>query len=280
MVKDFTEGVFSIEKQNLENQQTQEDNRYQKRLTNLQKQKEQGIISEEEYQTKSTQLEQEHDVKSRELKRKMWEADKRARIASIIMSTAQAVVQSLPNIPLSILAGVIGAIQLANALSVEAPQYADGDFLGSSSKKHSIFSKPTPSAQLFWGAEEGPEFVSNNKAVKSPEFPVMLPILRKMNKGMSVFPDLKKLVTSFSVPQYATGDFIGAATITRNKDITKNSITPVEKYDDRYLAAIEEFNKHCRNGTWAKVMFSHKNADDFNDLLIENQEARSRASIQ
>jgi hypothetical protein len=65
--------------------------------------------------------------------RKKADADKkqakRAKAMAILeatVATAAAVVKALPNIPLSIAAGVIGAAQIATIASTQIPAFADG----------------------------------------------------------------------------------------------------------------------------------------------------------
>src|SRR5690606_23798268 len=52
--------------------------------------------------------------------------EKAAGIAKIIIDTATAVTQALPNIPLSILVGALGAAQLATAIATPIPKYEVG----------------------------------------------------------------------------------------------------------------------------------------------------------
>jgi hypothetical protein len=52
--------------------------------------------------------------------------DKDIAIMNIILTTAMAVVKALPNIPLSILAGAMGAAELAVAIATPLPKYAKG----------------------------------------------------------------------------------------------------------------------------------------------------------
>lgn len=52
--------------------------------------------------------------------------EKAQSIASIIQNTATAVVAALPNIPLSIIIGTIGALQLAKAIATPIPKYKGG----------------------------------------------------------------------------------------------------------------------------------------------------------
>ena len=283
-VSQLTGEFFNFQKQAIDNQQIREDNRYNKQIANLESQKEKSLITEDEYNTKKAEIDKVHNAKTAAIKKKAFEADKQARIAQIIMSTGQAVMSALATggifgVPASILAGVTGAAQLALALSQETPDfeaYEKGDF--TDNPKQYANKKPTSSAKLAWVNEKGPEFITNNDGVNSPDFPIMLPLLRKMNMGQAIFPDLRKMFMP-NVQGFATGDFTAKPQSSSNysSNSVGQTILP-SNFDERMLVAIETFNENCKNGTFAKVMFSHKNADDFNELLTKNIEVRRRAS--
>ena len=59
-------------------------------------------------------------------KEKQAVANKAFAIADITINTARAVVEALPNIPLSIAIGVLGAAQLATAIATPIPKFAEG----------------------------------------------------------------------------------------------------------------------------------------------------------
>lgn len=59
-------------------------------------------------------------------KQKQAKYEKAFNVMKTIMDTASAVVEALPNIPLSIFAGAIGAIQLATVLATPIPKYKQG----------------------------------------------------------------------------------------------------------------------------------------------------------
>jgi len=78
-------------------------------------------------------LEEERFLKSEKLRKRMLaEKQKQAKyekafnIMQIGLNTASAVVEALPNIPLSIYAGVLGALQLATAIATPIPKYKQG----------------------------------------------------------------------------------------------------------------------------------------------------------
>lgn len=81
---------------------------YQKLLENKQ-------ISQEEF-----------DAKQKEIANRKAERDKEIAIFQTIISTARAVTEALPNVALSILAGVIGATQLGVIISQPPPKFAKG----------------------------------------------------------------------------------------------------------------------------------------------------------
>lgn len=79
------------------------------------------------------QLRKEKDAKIKKLeKKRLKEEQKAARarkafaISDIIINTASAIVEALPNIPLSIAIGALGAIQLATVIATPIPQYKKG----------------------------------------------------------------------------------------------------------------------------------------------------------
>lgn len=74
------------------------------------------------YNSQKAQL----DARDRQEKIKQAKFEKDAAIANIILNTAAAVVKALPNIPLSIAAGVIGAAQLAVAIATPLPKFYKG----------------------------------------------------------------------------------------------------------------------------------------------------------
>lgn len=80
------------------------------------------IALEAKRQTQKT----ENDRRQRQADNAKARFDKAASIANIIVSTAAAVVKALPNIPLAISVGVLGAAQLAAAIATKVPQYKHG----------------------------------------------------------------------------------------------------------------------------------------------------------
>lgn len=78
--------------------------------------------AEARHAAQKTQL----DKKEKEEKRRQAIRDKEAAVLSIIVNTAAAVVKALPNIPLAIATGALGALELVTALSAKIPTFFKG----------------------------------------------------------------------------------------------------------------------------------------------------------
>ena len=92
----------------------------------LNKQLNAGKISQEQYNARTSQLDADLEKKKTEIAKKQAKRDKAQSIFSAIISTAAAIAQALPNIPLSIIAGIMGAAQIAVIASQPLPEYAKG----------------------------------------------------------------------------------------------------------------------------------------------------------
>ena len=102
-------------------------------LAALQKaQTDQEISTLQEQYDKKLINEKTYNAKLRELKRKQWEADKRAQISAATIGIAQGIINALgvqpPNlVPYAIgLAATVGALNLATIIAQKPPQFAKG----------------------------------------------------------------------------------------------------------------------------------------------------------
>jgi TP901 family phage tail tape measure protein len=98
-----------------------------------------GIVSQAQQQATQYELEQlqnaldagqitreEYDTKRKQLLREQAKQDKELALIQAIIATAAAVAEALPNVPLSIIAGVLGAAQVAAIAAQPLPQFAKG----------------------------------------------------------------------------------------------------------------------------------------------------------
>jgi hypothetical protein len=73
-----------------------------------------------------TKLAEDLEEKQKEIANREAKAKQRQALFNIAIDTAQAVVAALPNVPLAVAVGVLGAVQLALVASQKIPQYKDG----------------------------------------------------------------------------------------------------------------------------------------------------------
>ena len=85
-----------------------------------------GLITEEEYAKAKAALDEKYAAEERRIKRKAAETAKAFAIFEAIVNTAAGVAKAIPNIPLMILAGVIGALQIAAIATQPLPALAEG----------------------------------------------------------------------------------------------------------------------------------------------------------
>ena len=83
-------------------------------------------ISEEEKNKMIAKSDEKFEKKKAELERKRARRAKAVAIFEAIVNTAAAVVKSLPNLPLAIATGALGAVQIGTIASTPLPAFADG----------------------------------------------------------------------------------------------------------------------------------------------------------
>lgn len=113
----------------VEELETAQQKRYEKEVANINN----STISETDKANKLKVLEAERQAQSEanDRKKKKAEAEqakfeKALNIANTIANTAAAVTKALPNIPLAIAVGVMGAAQLYKIIATKIPEYAEG----------------------------------------------------------------------------------------------------------------------------------------------------------
>lgn len=99
---------------------------FQEEYTRLDKQKEIAISNAGESAEAKAEIERQYEEKKKEIRIREAKAKKEQAIVNVIIDTAQAVVAALPNVALSVIAGAMGAVQLAMIASQPIPEYFKG----------------------------------------------------------------------------------------------------------------------------------------------------------
>ena len=92
----------------------------------------QTLTDSERERLEADRASKEDEIRKKQRREQIKQAqfERAIQIAQIITNTAKAVVAALPNIPLSIAVGAIGAAQLGIALGTPIPQFKDGHLSG------------------------------------------------------------------------------------------------------------------------------------------------------
>jgi hypothetical protein len=160
------------------------DEQYDKDVERIVMMEESGAITKEEAEARKRAAEEVSERKHEELEKKKKAIEykqavieKANNVAQIAIQTALAITKALPNIPLSITVGAIGAIQLATALAQPIKAYAKGTPKGGHDGGLALV-----------GDGGKNEIVTyNGKAWKTSDKPQLV----DLPKGAEVFPDVR-----------------------------------------------------------------------------------------
>lgn len=114
---------------NVSDQKIQDsDKATQKEIDNLKYQLDHKTITQSQYDAKVAQLEKDKEDKQRAIKKQQFETDRQISIIKIIIATAQAVITQFAETGYygAILAGVVGAAELAVVASQPTPKFEKG----------------------------------------------------------------------------------------------------------------------------------------------------------
>jgi len=102
------------------------DRNFENEFARLEAQKDISLKFAGESAFAKEQIEEQYDKKRREIELRQNKAKKAQAMFDIALSTASAIVQALPNIPLSVVIGALGLAQFAVVASQQIPQYFEG----------------------------------------------------------------------------------------------------------------------------------------------------------
>ena len=196
-IGDLVSTIYDGQIQKIEEEQEANDEKYDKDVERIQNLADSGAISEEEAEARKRAAKERTEAKNAELekqkqemarKQAIWE--KATSVAQAGIATALAITEALPNIPLSIVIGAMGAIQVATILATPIPSYADGT---QGNDRH------PGGAALVGDAGKHEVIMYSGKAWITPDTPTLVDI----PKGAQVFPDVDKVdISNFDMPDW------------------------------------------------------------------------------
>lgn len=141
-------------------------------LSNIDKAREKELANKNLTEAQKKSINDKYDRQVRAEKLKTWKADKNASLLQAGINTALAITKALPNIPLSIAAGIAGAAQMAVIASTKPPQFFHGGFTPGKEAKGWV-REPTMFTNSFGnvfsaGENRMPEYVVSSAQLQDP----------------------------------------------------------------------------------------------------------------
>ena len=228
-IGNLVSSIYDGQIQKIEEEREANEEKYDEDIERIENLAESGAISEEEAEARKRAAKSLTEAKNAELekqkqemarKQAIWE--KATSVAQAGIATALAITEALPNIPLSIVIGAMGAIQVATILATPIPSYADGT---KGNDRH-----PGGTA-LVGDAGKHEVIMYSGKAWITPDTPTLVDI----PKGAQVFPDVDKVdISNFDIPDWDFPTFSPTYFASSSGDtIVFNDYSRLEKRVDR-----------------------------------------------
>ena len=228
-IGNLVSSIYDGQIQKIEEEREANEEKYDEDIERIENLAESGAISEEEAEARKRAAKSLTEAKNAELekqkqemarKQAIWE--KATSVAQAGIATALAITEALPNIPLSIVIGAMGAIQVATILATPIPSYAEGT---KGNDRH-----PSGTA-LVGDAGKHEVIMYSGKAWITPATPTLVDI----PKGAQVFPDVDKVdISNFDMPDWDFPTFSPTYFASSSGDtIVFNDYSRLEKRVDR-----------------------------------------------
>ncbi len=196
-IGNLVSSIYDGQIQKIEEEREANEEKYDEDIERIENLAESGAISEEEAEARKRAAKERTEAKNAELekqkqemarKQAIWE--KATSVAQAGIATALAITEALPNIPLSIVIGAMGAMQVATILATPIPSYAEGT---KGNDRH-------PGGTALVGDAGKHEIIMySGKAWITPDTPTLVDI----PKGAQVFPDVDKVdISNFDMPDW------------------------------------------------------------------------------
>jgi len=253
-VNELLGSIFEAQIKRIEEEEETVNEKREKDFESIEMMEESKVITKEEAEARKRAAEEVSERKHEELEKKKAAieykkavTEKANKIAQIAISTALAITQALPNIPLSIVVGGIGAVQLATAIAQPIKAYAKGTDEGGH-----------PGGLALVGDAGRSEIVLfDGKAWLTPDKPTLV----DLPMGTEVIPDadsyLKELTNSFRflMPDVLSSDKplvevkVDGGTDKENLKATQqtNNILKRMMKQQHYDAYLARFNERVKN---------------------------------
>lgn len=169
IARDAIGAIFDMQSQKDQEALAQFEESTNRKKEMLDRQLSQGLISQDNYNGQVQALDKKLEKEKKKYAAEEAKRQKRIRLLEAVLNTASAIAEALPNIPLSIAVGALGALQIAAIARTPIPKFAKGGRVNS----------PT-FAEI---GEAGPEIVLSNRIVSSPTLGPIADDLARIQEG-------------------------------------------------------------------------------------------------
>lgn len=221
-------GVNELQKQIEAGQLADAEEKNSGKVKLLDDQLKKGIISQKQHDDQVAKSAEELDKKKKQITHDQAVREKELNIFKTIINTASAVIAALPNVALSVLAGVTGAIELATIIATPLPKASRGMLLNGAS--HAMGGIPIEA--------EGGEAIINKRSTSM--FAPILSALNVAGGGVAFAP----------TPKFMSDGGYSARSAVNNNGMSKADIQDaMEKAVSKIkvAVAVEDFRKADKN---------------------------------
>ena len=216
------------------NQQAALDNK----LSILEKEKAGELNNKNLTEQQKLEIEEKYSAKARKIKQDAFKKQRAADIIQGIINTALAVVKALPNIPLSIAAGVAGAASIAVIASQPVPEFAKGRYNVTGAQTGKEYNNIPYTGPAVTGLYTQPALVGESGA----EMIIDAPTTRNIRMN---FPEIIEAINHSKVNQFAAGRYPEKsvnksdvnANIILNTELLKSTNALLQKLDKEGITA-------------------------------------------
>nr|WP_294897856.1 phage tail tape measure protein [uncultured Pedobacter sp.] len=257
----ISDAVFTITNNN-RNRETEIE------LQNLNQKRDAELSNKNLTEAQKASINAKYDKQEKAIKLKQWKSDKQAALTQAIINGALAVVKALPNIPLSIAAGIAAAAEIAVIADSKPPAELtgkeEGGFLNVTRKQDGkrFKAKNRPSQRgyvdkptVIVGEGKDPEFVVNGDAVKNPTIKPFLDIIDIAQRNGTINAvDLTQYIdkpTPISVLGRESGGY--TKPIAPEQSFKSTEKTESQVILSKAVEVIEKFSKQLDQGITAEV---------------------------
>lgn len=245
MITDALDKIDQIELNKFKNNQN-------KKKELLNKQLEDGIISREQYDARMSDLDLAVEKKEKAIAIKKAKRDKQISIFNVIIATAEAIVQALPNVVLAAIAGAMGAIQLGVIASTPIPQFYAGNTLGVFGKddgKYYNAKQGRYGTQLVNGPTLIPGIGLTGEGKRPKELIFSGEDTYKIMNTPRLVDDIRRTISG--APQFAAGNYPNTIT---NNTYEKTFTDPLLiKSLDKFSEVMERIERNGLSVPWTKI---------------------------